>query len=79
MPRRLLYIGQILKWADAHRRRTGDWPTAESGPIAGAEGETWTAVDLALKAGTRGLRHRSSLFKVLAAKRGMRRHVRKPH
>src|SRR5262245_22859972 len=31
----------ILAWADAHRRRTGTWPTAASGPIPEAPGETW--------------------------------------
>jgi hypothetical protein len=72
-----LSVTGILRWADAHRRRTGDWPTAESGPIYGANGETWTAIDIALKNGARGLRGHSSLFKLLAAKRRMRRHVRK--
>jgi hypothetical protein len=72
-----LSVAGILRWADAHRRRTGDWPTAESGPIYGANGETWTGIDIALKNGARGLRGHSSLFKLLAAKRGMRRHVRR--
>jgi hypothetical protein len=68
-----LSVAAILRWADTHCRRFGDWPTAESGAIIGAKGETWTAIDLALKAGARGLRGRSSLFKLLAAKYGMRR------
>ncbi len=27
--------GLILRWADAHRRRTGRWPQADSGPVEG--------------------------------------------
>jgi hypothetical protein len=30
----------ILAWAGAHKARTGRWPTAASGPVAGAPGET---------------------------------------
>jgi hypothetical protein len=32
--------GVILAWADRHRRRTGWWPRIDSGPVAGAPGET---------------------------------------
>jgi hypothetical protein len=28
MSRPTLTVAQILRWADAHRRRTGRWPTA---------------------------------------------------
>lgn len=72
-----LAIDRILARADAHRRRTGDWPTAESGAIPRSGGETWMAIDQALKAGSRGLRTRSSLFKLLLKHRGVRRHVRR--
>jgi hypothetical protein len=58
MPR--LSRKQVLDWATAHFRRTGDWPTRESRPIAEAPGETWHAVDAALKCGGRGLRGGSS-------------------
>jgi hypothetical protein len=44
-----LQRGRILAWARAHRRRTGAWPTAQSGPIAEAPGETWRAVSFALE------------------------------
>src|SRR6516225_9672458 len=27
---------EVLAWADAHHRRTGTWPTGESGPIPDA-------------------------------------------
>ena len=41
----------ILKWADAHRGRTGDWPTRESGTIQEAPDESWAKVNSALKGG----------------------------
>src|SRR5262249_21866222 len=47
---------QILAWADAHHQRTGDWPHVASGPIVDAPGETWSAVNTALRDGWRGLR-----------------------
>jgi hypothetical protein len=31
-------IRQILAWADAHKARTGQWPTKSSGPIPEAPG-----------------------------------------
>jgi hypothetical protein len=46
--------GQVLRWADLHRARVGRWPTATSGPVAEAPGETWSAVASALYAGRRG-------------------------
>ncbi|MDB5310849.1 MAG: hypothetical protein JWO38_5051 [Gemmataceae bacterium] len=63
---------QILAWADAHHRRTGDWPTAGSGPIPEAPGEGWYAVSRALTAGHRGLPGGSSLPQFLEAERGVR-------
>jgi hypothetical protein len=56
-----LNVKQIVKWARAHKRRTGRWPTPESGPVHGAEGETWKAVAMALLQGLRGLPGGSSL------------------
>lgn len=67
-----LGVGQVLAWADAHRRRTGAWPTRASGPVAGAPGETWAALDSALKAGSRGLPGGLSLARLLATERGVR-------
>jgi hypothetical protein len=69
---------QILAWADAHRRRTGGWPTADSGPIADAPGETWAQVDLALRNGHRGVRGGSSLARLLAEQRGKPNHLDLP-
>ncbi len=63
---------QILKWADAHHKREGDWPRLDSGPIPEAPGETWAAVQSALSSGTRGLPGDSSLPQLLAAERGVR-------
>src|SRR5262249_33589248 len=37
---------QILAWADAHHQRTGQWPRANSGPVHGATGETWGAINM---------------------------------
>jgi hypothetical protein len=63
---------QILSWADALHERTGQWPNIESGNIAGADGETWRAVDKALRCGYRELPSGSSLAKLLAEERGVR-------
>jgi len=63
----------ILAWADAHHRRTGQWPMQKSGPVLdGPLGENWTKVDAALRHGLRGLTGGSSLAKLLAAERGVR-------
>jgi hypothetical protein len=50
-----LTIPQVLAWADAHHQRTGQWPRAGAGPILDAPGETWEAIDAALRQGCRGL------------------------
>ncbi len=63
---------QILAWADAHRRSAGAWPRRDAGPVSGAAGETWQAVDDALRRGLRGLPGGSSLAQLLAAGRGVR-------
>jgi hypothetical protein len=62
----------ILAWADAERDRSGSWPTADSGPIPDAPGETWLAVENALRGGGRGLQGGSSLARLLAEHRGVR-------
>lgn len=65
-----LSIRQILRWADAHRQRTGQWPHNDSGPIVGASGDTWMAVSLSLALGRRGLPGGSTLARTLALHRG---------
>ena len=68
-----LRVKQILAWADAHLKATGNWPTAECSPreIPGSGGERWTAVDHALRGGARGLPGGSSLARLLAVHRGV--------
>jgi hypothetical protein len=67
-----LSVGQVLAWADAHRRRTGAWPKATSGPVRGARGETWAGINQALNTGSRSLPGGSSLPALLARHRGKR-------
>jgi hypothetical protein len=71
-------IKQILVWADAHYQRTGAWPISESGPIPDTNGETWKAIDHALRLGMRGLPGGSSLSRLLEQRRGVRNIQRLP-
>ena len=74
-----LTIKQILAWADAHKKRTGKWPTAISGPVHAAPGERWSAINSALRLGCRGLAGGLSLVRLLAKHRGVwTRHTRPP-
>ena len=68
----LLYVHKVLAWADNFHRRQGCWPTAYSGRILGAAGDTWRRVDSALRLGLRGLPSGSSLAQLLAKQRGVR-------
>ncbi|MEE8170709.1 MAG: hypothetical protein V3T70_09185 [Phycisphaerae bacterium] len=63
---------QILKWADAHHRRTGRWPKRISGPIRGSRGVTWDKINNALYDGCRGLPGGSSVARLLAKHRRVR-------
>jgi superfamily II DNA or RNA helicase len=67
-----LILKQILIWADAHHQKTGQWPNRNSGDVLGVPGETWFAVDAALRQGGRSLPGGSSLAQLLAEKRGVR-------
>jgi hypothetical protein len=67
-----LTVEQILVWVEAHRKRTGRWPTARCGPISDAPGETWLAVETALAAGKRGLPGGDSISRLLVRQRGWR-------
>ena len=67
-----LSFDRVLAWADAHHRRTGTWPTSDSGPIAKALGETWSGVNAALQKGRRGFLGGFSLARLLAKRRGVR-------
>jgi hypothetical protein len=67
-----LSVDQVLAWADAHHGRTGQWPQKGSGAIREAPGETWAAINQALRAGGRGLPSGSTLAGLLAQHRGVR-------
>jgi hypothetical protein len=69
---------QIVQLADAHYQATGSWPTADSGTIPNTGGEKWSAIDVALHAGARGLPGGSSLAKLLAEHRGVRNRKQLP-
>jgi hypothetical protein len=71
-------IEEILAWADAHFGRAGEWPSADSGPIPEAPGQTWNAVNLALYHGGRGLPAMSSLAGLLRERPGKDRLRRPP-
>jgi hypothetical protein len=60
---------QIIRWAERHHRRTGEWPTRDSGQVADAPEETWRGLDLALRGGYRGLPRGSSLARLLDGRR----------
>jgi hypothetical protein len=62
-----LTLGQITRWANAYRRRTGEWPRMGSGLVPGTR-ESWSAINAALINGRRGLPGGSSLAKLLAHK-----------
>src|SRR5207244_60450 len=68
----------ILAWADDHRARSGSWPNLSAGAVAAAPGETWGAVDDALRRGGRGLPGGSSLAQLLEESRGRRNRVAPP-
>jgi hypothetical protein len=74
-----LTVAKILRWADAHHRRTGRWPAVKSGPIPASGGETWTAVDSALRVGIRGLPGGSSIAQLLEQHRNVRNVNQPPH
>jgi superfamily II DNA or RNA helicase len=71
-------IDQILTWADAHHRRTGDWPGQDLGIIYDAPDEKWANINAALRNGLRGMRGGSSLAQLLAEARGVRNHLALP-
>ncbi len=66
----------IVRWARAHLARTGSGPSEGSGAVADVPGESWSAIDQALRRGTRGLPGRSSLAKLLAAA-GVKQHLKR--
>ncbi|MEX2119723.1 MAG: hypothetical protein WD847_09020 [Pirellulales bacterium] len=67
-----LTMERILRWADAHHRRTGAWPRLTSGRIPEAPGETWGKINEALRKGERGLPGGATLAGMLFEYRGVR-------
>jgi hypothetical protein len=51
----LLSVEQIRAWGEQYHQRFGRWPTQKSGPVQGANGETWKGLNDALRCGLRGL------------------------
>jgi hypothetical protein len=60
---------QIMAWAKAYRRRTGEWPHRTSGSIPERKGMAWQIVDSALRVGARGLPGASSLARLFGRKK----------
>ena len=67
-----LTADMILKWADAHYKKTGQWPNQKSGKVQDAPGENWRNIHASLYVGRRGFPAGSSLAQLLADKRGLR-------
>jgi len=67
-----LTIAQILSWADDHHANTGEWPRQSSGIVLANPQERWRRIDAALRRGSRGLPGKSSLAKLLYAKKRLR-------
>jgi hypothetical protein len=73
-----LTISQILRYADEYVRKTGRFPKCSSGPVDGVPGLTWTAIDIALTRGRRGLPLGFTLATLLERYRGLRHHGHLP-
>lgn len=62
---------KILAWADAHHRRTGEWPNLTSGEVRNTRGELWSNINAALRDGGRGLPGGTTLARLLEGHRGV--------
>jgi hypothetical protein len=60
-----LTVDQILTWADAHYKLSGEWPTRYSGAVHGVDGETWSGINRALGRGSRELPAGTSLARLI--------------
>jgi hypothetical protein len=58
---------QIFRCADAHFRRTGEWPRRSGAVHGDARGEIWSAVHAALEHGCRGSLGGTTLARLLKA------------
>jgi hypothetical protein len=63
---------------DYYHDCSGKWPRKSSGRIPGSLGETWQAVEMALRDGNRGLPGGTSLAQLLAEQRGVRNRMHPP-
>lgn len=70
-----LTIEIVLSWADTEHAASGAWPSAISGDVRGVPGETWGAIDRALRLGARGLPAGGSLAQLLEERRGAPNHL----
>jgi hypothetical protein len=66
-----LTVAQILAWADAYHARTGFRPHFRAGTLALPKGESWRAINSALRNGFRGLAGGDTLRQLL--------HRHRPH
>ena len=48
MSKPVLHIVDILRWADAHYDRTGEWPETKFGELFDGPDEKWVNIDQAL-------------------------------
>ena len=78
IPGRPLTKKQILTWAKEHYQRTGVWPSGRTRPVHGVVGETWRALDSALRKGSRGLPGGESLLWLLRGVTGGKVRLRRP-
>jgi hypothetical protein len=60
-----LTIEQILTWGDRHHKRTGQWPSQNSGAVHETSGETWSGINTALNRGSRELPGGISLARLI--------------
>jgi hypothetical protein len=65
-----LSVEQILAWADSHHAFTGRWPTVRSGQVRAVPHPLkWVTIDVALRAGLRGVPAGSTLRTLLGEHR----------
>ena len=73
--RPILYVSEILEWADAYYALHGVWPSPSSGLIPGPYWDTWKAAEMALHKGLRSLRAGQTLARLLEEHRDRRNHA----
>jgi len=56
VPKPILHIADILRWADAYYQRIGKWPKQRSGTVPEAIDTTWYGIDKAIADYTEAIR-----------------------